>query len=49
LRSDGSVIGIGTTGIDNIYQVFQYQLASTDVYGVGSATAVKVTVSVSGL
>jgi hypothetical protein len=48
LRSDGSVIGIGTTGIDNIYQVISVSTGTTDVYGVGSATAVKVTVSVSG-
>ena len=47
LRSDGSVIGIGTTGIDNIYQVISVSTGTTDVYGVGSATVVKVTVSVS--
>jgi hypothetical protein len=47
LRKDGSIIGIGTTGIDNIYQVISVSTGTTDVYGVGSATVVKVTVSVS--
>ena len=47
LRKDGSVIGVGTTGIDNIYQVISVSTGTTDVYGIGSATVVKVTVSVS--
>lgn len=47
LRSDGSVIGVGTTGLDNIYQVISVSTGTTSVYGVGSATVVKVTVSVS--
>ena len=47
LRNDGTVIGIGTTGIDNIYQVISVSTGTTDVYGVGSATVTKVTVSVS--
>ena len=47
LRSDGSVIGFGTTGIDNIYQVISVSTATTDAYGAGSATVTKVTVSVS--
>jgi hypothetical protein len=47
LRKDGSVIGIGTTGIDNVYQVISVSTGTTDVYGVGSTTVVKVTVSVS--
>jgi hypothetical protein len=47
LRSNGSVIGIGTTGIDNIYQVISVSTGTTDVYGVGGATVAKVTVSVS--
>ena len=47
LRKDGSIIGIGTTGIDNIYQVISVSTGTTDVYGVGSATVVKVAVSVS--
>lgn len=47
LRKDGSIIGIGTTGIDNIYQVISVSFASTDVYGQGNATAAQVTVSIS--
>lgn len=47
LRKNGTVIGIGTTGIDNIYQVISVSTGTTDVYGVGSATVLKVTVSVS--
>lgn len=46
LRKDGSVIGIGTTGIDNIYQVISVSTGTTDVYGVGSATVIKVITSV---
>ena len=47
LRSDGSVIGFGTTGIDNIYQVISVSTGTTDAYGAGSATVAKVIVSVS--
>lgn len=47
LRSDGSIIGIGTTGIDNIYQVISVSTATTSVYGDGSGTVAKVIVSVS--
>lgn len=47
LRSDGSIIGIGTTGIDNVYQVISVSTGTTSVYGVGSDTVAKVTVSVS--
>jgi hypothetical protein len=46
LDRDGNIIGIGTTGIDNVYQVISVSSASTDVYGVGSATVLKVVVSV---
>lgn len=45
LRNDGTIIGIGTTGIDNIYQVISVSTGTTDVYGVGSALVTKVTVS----
>ena len=48
LRNDGSIIGVGTTGLDNIYQVISVSIGTTNVYGVGSATVAKVTVSVSG-
>lgn len=47
LRRDMSVIGIGTTGIDNIYQVISVSSATTSVYGVGNTTVTRVTVSVS--
>jgi len=47
LRNGGTVIGIGTTGIDNIYQVISVSTGTTDVYGVGGATVAKVTVSIS--
>jgi hypothetical protein len=47
LRKDGSIIGIGTTGIDNIYQVISVSFASTDVYGEGNDIAAQVTVSIS--
>jgi hypothetical protein len=46
LSRDGSVIGVGTTGIDNVYQVISVSSASTDVYGVGNATVTRVVVSV---
>jgi len=48
LSKEGSIIGIGTTGIDNIYQIISVSTGTTNVYGVGSATVKKVTVSVSG-
>ena len=47
LRTDGSIIGIGTTGIDNIYQAVSVSTGTTDVYGVGTDTVLKVTVSIS--
>lgn len=47
LRKDGTIIGIGTTGVDNIYQVISVSTGTTDVYGVGSASVTKVTVSLS--
>lgn len=47
LRKDGSVIGIGTTGIDNIYQVISVSYASTDVYGYGTQNVAQVVVSIS--
>jgi len=46
LSKNGSVIGVGTTGIDNVYQVISVSSASTDVYGVGNATVTRVVVSV---
>jgi hypothetical protein len=47
LRSDGSIIGIGTTGINNIYKVISVSIASTDAYGIGVTNVAKITVSVS--
>lgn len=47
LRRNGSIIGIGSTGIDNIYQVISVSTASTDVYGIGSTTVTRVVVSIS--
>ena len=47
LRNNGSIIGIGTTGIDNIYQVISVSSATTSVYGVGSTNVTRVVVSVS--
>lgn len=46
LRSDGSVIGIGTIYIDNIYEVISVSIGTTDVYGIGSDTVAKVVVSI---
>ena len=46
-RSDGSVIGIGTKGIDNIYQVISVSIGTTESYGIiGEYPIAKVTVSV---
>jgi len=47
LSKDGSIIGIGSTGIDNVYQVISVSFASTDVYGEGTKPAAQVIVSVS--
>ena len=47
LDKDGSVIGIGTTFIDNVYQVASVSIASTDAYGMGPTNVAKVVVSVS--
>lgn len=46
-RKDGSIIGIGTTGIDNVYQVISVSYANTGVYGGGNDSVVKVTISIS--
>jgi len=48
LNSSGGVVGIGTTFIDNIYQVAAVSIAQTAVAGVGITNVAKVTVSVSG-
>lgn len=46
LRSDGSVIGIGTTCIDNVYQVIRSNIVSRNVVGYGSVYLNEVLVSV---
>jgi hypothetical protein len=47
-NSSGAVVGVGTTFIDNIYQVAAVSIAQTAVAGVGITYVAKVTVSVSG-
>jgi len=47
LNTGGGVVGVGTTFIDNIYQVAAVSIAQTAVAGVGLTNVAKVTVSVS--
>jgi hypothetical protein len=47
LNSSGGVVGVGTTFIDNIYQVAAVSIAQTAVAGVGITYVAQVTVSVS--
>jgi hypothetical protein len=47
LDKNGNVIGIGTKGIDNIYQAISVSIGTTSAFGMGQATVAKVTVSVS--
>lgn len=46
LASDGKTIGIGTTGIDNVYEVISVSVAQTSAYGIGITDVAKVVVSV---
>ena len=46
-RLDGSVIGIGTSCLDNVYQVAHIEYALRDAVGVGSTHLLRVTVNVS--
>ena len=48
LDENRQVIGIGTTGLDNIYRVASVSLAQTAVPGLGVTYVARVTVSVSG-
>ena len=48
LNQSGSVIGIGSTFIDNIYQAVSVSIAQTNVIGVGLTYVARVTVSVNG-
>ena len=47
LRSDYSIIGIGSTFLDNIYQAAQVSIAQTNIVGVGTTNIVKVITNVS--
>jgi hypothetical protein len=46
LDFNGSIVGVGTTFIDNIYQVSSVSIAQTSVIGVGLTYVAKVVVSV---
>jgi hypothetical protein len=48
LDSSQNVVGVGTSFIDNIYQVASVSIAQTSVAGVGITNVAKVIVSVSG-
>jgi hypothetical protein len=47
IYQNGSILGIGTTFIDNVYEVASVSIGQTDVIGVGVTYVAKVTVSVS--
>jgi hypothetical protein len=47
LNSSGGIVGVGTTFIDNVYQVAAVSIAQTAVSGVGITYVAKVTVNVS--
>ena len=47
LDKNGNIIGIGTRGIDNIYQAISVSIGSTSAFGMGQSTVAKVTISVS--
>jgi hypothetical protein len=46
LRRDGSVVGVGTSFLDNVYEVSTVSIAQTNAVGVGLTYVAKVTVSV---
>jgi len=46
LYGDGSILGIGTQFLDNVYEVASVSTAQTSIPGVGTTTVAKVTVSV---
>jgi hypothetical protein len=46
LSSNGSTIGIGTTALDNVYEVMSVSIAQTSAYGIGITDVAKVVVSV---
>jgi hypothetical protein len=47
LYQNGSILGIGSTFIDNVYEVASVSVGKTDVPGIGFTYVAKVTVSVS--
>jgi hypothetical protein len=47
LSNSGQIIGIGTTCIDNIYQVAHYSQVSSNIPGVGSTSVIRIVVNVS--
>ena len=48
LNSSRSIVGVGSTFLDNVYQVASVSIAQTSVIGLGITYVAKVTVSVSG-
>ena len=46
IRGDGSLIGIGTTCIDNVYQVLSNQVVSTQIAGIGTTSVTRIYVGV---
>jgi hypothetical protein len=48
INQSGSVVGLGTTFIDNVYQVSAVSIAQTHAVGVGLTYVTRVTVSVQG-
>ena len=46
LNESGSVVGLGSTYLDNIYQAVAVSIAQTDVQGIGLTYVTKVTISV---
>jgi hypothetical protein len=48
LNSSGSVVGVGTSFIDGVYNVYSVSVAQTSVVGLGVTFVAKVTVRVSG-
>jgi hypothetical protein len=46
IRGDGSLIGIGTTCMDNVYQVLSNQVVSTQIAGIGSTNVTRIYVGV---
>jgi hypothetical protein len=47
LNSSGSIVGVGSTFLDNVYQVASVSIAQTSAVGFGITYVAKVTVSVS--